>query len=236
AVFDRAGFDGTESAELAVLQALARETAHTLARGRLPENVIAQERKLDRIISSTSDGIFTMSDDGTLLTWNNACEQITGYDADVVLGRRDLMQSLEARTGTGKPVSFTNWVSQRMLPNELVITTRAGEQRRLSCSTSHATDSDGARTLVVIARDITPAEEYEELREQFGKLVEAQAAQRLVVDHLQQAVAPEPPGIDGADIAVRYVASDPAAPTGGDLFHWHELPPGQLHIAVVDVL
>src|SRR5699024_5209982 len=60
--------------------------------------------------------------------------------------------------------------------------------------------------------------------------------QRLVVDHLQQAVAPEPPGIDGADIAVRYVASDPAAPTGGDLFDWHELPSGQLHIAVVDVL
>lgn len=235
-VFDQAGFEGTRSAELAVLEALARETAHTLARGRLLENVMEQERKLNQVVSSTSDGIFSLSDDGTLLTWNAACEQITGYAADEVLGRRDLTRSLEVRTAAGKPVNLGNWVRLSSLPRELLVTTKAGAQRRLSCSATSATDSEGERSLVVIARDITPAEEYQELREQFSQLVEAQAAQRLVVDHLQQAVAPEPPGIDGADIAVRYVASDPTSPTGGDLFDWHELPSGELHVAVVDVL
>ena len=37
-------------------------------------------------------------------------------------------------------------------------------------STATATDLE-TRTLVVVARDITPAEEYEELREQFSRLV-----------------------------------------------------------------
>ncbi|MGH3499066.1 MAG: ATP-binding SpoIIE family protein phosphatase, partial [Nocardioidaceae bacterium] len=119
----------------------------------------------------------------------------------------------------------------------ILLTHPNGSHRRLSVSSSPAVDfEDQAETLVVVARDITPADEYEELREQFSRLVEAQAAQRLVVDHLQKAVAPEPPGIDGADIAVAYVASDPTSPTGGDLFDWHRLPSGELHIAVVDVL
>ena len=236
AVFDQTGFEGTDTAELAVLEALARETAHTLARGRLFESVVEQERKLAQIVSTTSDGIFTLADTGELLTWNNACANITGYTEQELLGRRDLMRTLAARTATGKPVDFANWVTVPSLPREVLISTAVGAQRRLSCSANTATDVDGVRSLVVVARDITPADEYEELREQFGQLVEVQAAQRLVVDHLQQAVAPEPPGIDGADIAVAYVASDPASPTGGDLFDWHALPNGDLHVAVVDVL
>lgn len=235
-VFDQAGFEGTASSELAVLEALARETAHTLARGHLLEEVMEQERRLDRILSSTSDGIFTLGDDGRLLTWNAACETITGYRAATVLGRRDLMRSLEARTAAGRPVDLDAWITMASVPRELVVTTAHGDHRRLSCSATATVDPDGSRSLVVIARDITPAEEYQELKEQFGHLVEAQAAQRLVVDHLQQAVAPEPPGIEGADIAVAYVASDPSSPTGGDLFDWHELPSGELHVAVVDVL
>lgn len=236
AVFDQTGFEGTDTAELAVLEALARETAHTLARGRLFESVVEQERKLAQIVSTTSDGIFTLADNGELLTWNAACVNITGYTEKDLLGRRDLMRTLVARTASGKPVDFANWVTVSSLPREVLITTAAGAQRRLSCSANTATDVDGVRSLVVVARDITPAEEYEELREQFSQLVEVQAAQRLVVDHLQQAVAPEPPGIEGADIAVAYVASDPASPTGGDLFDWHALPNGELHVAVIDVL
>lgn len=236
AVFDQTGFEGTPAAELAVLGALARETAHTLARGRLFESVLEQERRLAQIVSTTSDGIFTLSDDGSLRTWNAACASITGFTADELVGRRDVMRTLGARTSTGKPIDLANWISMPSLPREILITTCNGNQRRLSCSASPAADADGERSLVVVARDITPAEEYEELREQFSRLVEAQAAQRLVVDHLQKAVAPEPPGIEGADIAVAYVASDPASPTGGDLFDWHEMPSGELHVAVVDVL
>jgi len=235
-VYDQTGLEGTATADLAVLEALARETAHTLARGRLLESVMEERRKLDQIMSTTSDGIFTLGGDGAVLSWNAACEQITGLHESEVLGRRDTMQRLRARTTGGAPTDFGRWAADPALPHDVVITARNGMERRLSCSTSAAFDDGQAGTLVVVARDITPSEEYEELREQFSRLAEAEAAQRLVVDHLQQAVAPEPPEIDGLDLAVTYVASDPSSPTGGDLYDWHLLPSGELHVAVVDVL
>jgi len=236
-VFDRTGLEGDTSADLAVLDTLARETAYTIARGRLFESVVEERRKLDRIVDSTSDGIFTLADDGAVLTWNAGCEKITGRSVIDVVGRRDALERLNARTALGTPIDFAGWADDVVLPAEVLITRPDGVHRRLSCSVSTATDVDrSSRTLVVVARDITPAEEYEELHEQFSRLVEAQAAQRLVVEHLQQAVAPEPPGIAGADIAVAYIASDPSSPTGGDLFDWHLLPTGELHVAVVDVL
>lgn len=236
-VFDRTGLEGDTLADLGVLETLARETAHTVARGRLFESVVEERRKLDRIVGTTSDGIFTLAEDGVVLTWNAGSEKITGLAATDALGRRDALQRLQARTALDAPIDFTGWANDPGLPAEVLITRIDGGHRRLSCSASTATDvARMSKTLVVVARDITPAEEYEELREQFSRLEDAQAAQRLVVDHLQQAVAPEPPGIEGADIAVAYVASDPSSPTGGDLFDWHLLPTGELHVAVVDVL
>lgn len=236
-VFDRTGLEGDPLADVVVLETLARETAHTIARGRLFESVVEERRKLDRIVTTTSDGIFTLADDGAVLTWNAGCEKITGLLATDVLGRRDALARVKARTALGVSINFAGWANDPPLPAEVLITRVDGGHRRLSCSATTATDVDrSSQTLVVVARDITPAEEYEELRDQFSRLVEAQAAQRLVVDHLQQAVAPEPPGIDGADIAVAYVASDPSSPTGGDLFDWHMLATGELHVAVVDVL
>ncbi len=237
AVFDRTGLEGDTEADLAVLETLGRETAHIIARGRLFESVVEERRKLDRIVTTTSDGIFTLADDGAVLTWNAGCEKITDLPAAEVLGRRDALKRLHARTALGTPIDFAGWAGGKSLPAEVLITRADGGHRRLSCSASTATDVDrSSQTLVVVARDITSAEEYEELREQFSRLVEAQAAQRLVVEHLQQAVAPEPPGIEGADIAVAYVASEPSSPTGGDLFDWHLLPSGEMHVAVVDVL
>lgn len=236
-VFDRSGLEGDTVAQLAGLETLARETAQTIARGRLFERVVEERRRLDRIVSTTSDGIFTLADDGSVLIWNASCEKITGLAAVDVLGRRDVLKRLHARTALGNPIDFAGWAGDAALPAEVLITRIDGGHRRLSCSASIDTGPDKtSKTLVLVARDITTAEEYEELREQFSRLMEAQAAQRLVVDHLQQAVAPEPPGIEGADIAVAYVASDPSSPTGGDLFDWHLLPTGELHVAVVDVL
>jgi PAS domain S-box-containing protein len=235
-VFDQTGL-ASGSADVAVLDALARETAHTLARGRLLESVMEEQRKLDQIVSTTSDGIFTVGEEGEVLSWNAACERMTGLPAAEVNGRRDVMYRLSARTGAGAPVDFGDWRNEPELPRDVFVTTMDGADRRLSVAASEAHDADGrTRTLVVVARDVTPADEYEELRQQFSELAERQHAQRIVVDHLQQAVAPTAPKLEGTDMAVTYVASDPSSPTGGDLYDWHLLPNGELHVAVVDVL
>jgi len=236
-LFDQTGLEGSTTSDLAVLEALARETAHTFARGLLFESVMEERRKLDQIVTTTSDGIFTLGADGTVLSWNAACERITGLTAPEVLGRVDTMQRLHARTSDGSPIDVRDWAADSALPSDILVQGVGGHRRRLSCSVSPATGADsGAAAFVVVARDITPSEEYEELRGQVSQLVEAQAAQRLVVDHLQRAVAPDLPVIDGADMAVRYVASDPSSPTGGDLYDWFRLPSGELHVAVVDAL
>ncbi len=237
AVFNRTGLEGDTESDLAVLETLARETAHTIARGRLFESVVEERRKLDQIVGTTSDGIFTFTDDGAILSWNAGCEKITGLAASAVLGSVQALARLNARSSHGVPIDLKTWAGVLPLPGELVITRPDGTHRRLSCSVSTANDVELlTKTHVVVARDITPAEQYEELREQFSQLVEAEAAQRVVVEHLQRAVAPEPPPIEGGDIAVAYVASDAASPTGGDLFDWHPLPNGELHVAVVDLL
>lgn len=68
------------------------------------------------------------------------------------------------------------------------------------------------------------------------RLAEAAAEQRRVVEQLQHAVMPTHPVVPGASFGVCYEPSDTSAPTGGDLYDWQELPNGELHIAVVDVI
>lgn len=230
-VYDQAGLEGFEAGELAVLEAVARETVATFAKGRLLAAMLEERQKLAEIVGTTSDGILTIAADGRVRTWNPALEYITGVPAPEAVGRPAL-EGLDAVTVNGRPVHLDRWVDDLFLPAELRITARDGEQRRLSCSYSRSEDA----TLVVVARDITTVEEMAQLREEFGQLAAAEEAQREVVEQLRQAVVPPRPVLAGADLGVAFLAPDETAPTGGDLFDWHVLPTGELHLAVVDVL
>lgn len=234
-VLDRGGFEGSRSSELAIFAALAREIAGTLAKGRLLADVLEERRKLAEIVGNASDGICTFGDDGTVLSWNPALEEITGLPAGHVIGRGDVFRRLRIRTVEDEPVELTSR-PLALLPRELRLTAVDGRLRHLTCSYSAGSSDPAGAALVVVARDVTPVEEHEALRQQFGLLVEADAARRVVVEQLQQTVMPAPLAVPGAEIAAAYEASDPRAPTGGDLYDWQVLPSGELHIAVVDVL
>jgi PAS domain S-box-containing protein len=236
-VVDRGGLESDAGAELAVVEALAREATGAFAKGRLLGRVIEERRKLDLVVSTTSDGMLALDVDGVVQSWNPALERLTGLPATDVVGRPGALMRLDLRTVRGEHVDLSDWREQGgRLPAELRLRGTGGP-RRISCSYSTSYDVSGrAETLVVIARDVTPVEQIEELRAQFERLVEAEAAQRLVVEHLQQAVMPPRPDVAGAQIGVAYVASDPSSPTGGDLYDCQLLPSGELHLAVVDVL
>ena len=231
-VLDQAGVQS--GAELTVLETLARETAGVLARGRLVADVMEERRRLDEILSTTSDGICTLSADGVVRSWNPAMETITGLTAREVVGRVGALASLRARTQSGTPVELAVWQG-RYLASELVVTRPDGETRRLSCSYSRRGDDEGS-VLVVVARDVSSVDEIERLREEFGRLAEAEEAQRLVVEQLQSAVMPPRPEVNAVELGVSYVASEETAPTGGDLYDWTVLPDGDVHVAVIDVL
>lgn len=236
-VLDRGGLEPDATGELAVVEALAREAAGAFAKGRLLGRVIDERRKLELVVSTTSDGMLALDADGLVLSWNPALEHLTGLPASEVVGRPGALIQLDLRTVRGEPVDLVAWRARDRLPAELRLRSLEGASRRVSCSYSVSYDASGEpETLVVIARDVTPVEQIEQLRTQFERLVEAEAAQRLVVEHLQQAVMPPRPDVPGAEVGVSYVASDPTSPTGGDLYDCQLLPSGEVHLAVVDVL
>lgn len=236
AVLDRAGLEGLPSGEVEVLAALARETAATFERGALLSRMLEDRRRLSEIVESTSDGILTLTADGVVESWNPALERLTGLTAAQVTGVPGALSSLQLRELDGRPVDLAGWSrGGDALPPELRLSTVRGERRAL-CTYDSAIRSDDERTLVVVVRDVTPVEDLERMRQDFHRLVEAEAAQRLVVEHLQQAVMPAKPSVGGNELGVAYVASDPTSPTGGDLYDCQLLPSGELYLAVVDVL
>lgn len=234
-LFDQVGLEGAPEGQLAVLEALAREAAGAFTKGWLLDSVLEERRKLSTVVGATSDGIASVGEDGLVRSWNPALETITGLAERQVVGRPEALVRLDARTPEGKPVDLSDWAADIELPAELSVRSLNGGRRRLSCSYSRAEGDDG-RTLVVVARDVTPVQEFEALRAEFGRLVEQEESRRLVVEQLQAAVVPETPAVEGLELSVNYVASDPKEPTGGDLWDWHVMADGQLHIAVVDVL
>jgi serine phosphatase RsbU (regulator of sigma subunit)/anti-sigma regulatory factor (Ser/Thr protein kinase) len=69
-----------------------------------------------------------------------------------------------------------------------------------------------------------------------ARMEEVEARGKEVVHALQEAVRPPAPVVPYTELGVHYVAADPSAPTGGDLYDWMILPDGHLHLAVVDVM
>jgi serine phosphatase RsbU (regulator of sigma subunit)/anti-sigma regulatory factor (Ser/Thr protein kinase) len=69
-----------------------------------------------------------------------------------------------------------------------------------------------------------------------ARLTEEEARGKEVVHALQEAVRPPAPVVPFTELGVHYVAADPSAPTGGDLYDWITLPDGDLHLVVVDVM
>jgi len=67
-------------------------------------------------------------------------------------------------------------------------------------------------------------------------LSELEARGREVVHQLQEAVRTPAPVVAHTELGVHYVAADPSAPTGGDLYDWIVLPDGDVHFTVVDVM
>ena len=69
-----------------------------------------------------------------------------------------------------------------------------------------------------------------------ARMAAVEARGKEVVHALQEAVRPPAPVVAFTELGVHYVAADPSAPTGGDLYDWIVLPDGQLHLVVVDVM
>jgi PAS domain S-box-containing protein len=84
AVFRRAPLSPTERS---LLEALAAQVYVKLRHSSVFAQSVAREQELARIISSTSDGIFVIGEDGRIESWSPAMERMTGTLAEAAVGR-----------------------------------------------------------------------------------------------------------------------------------------------------
>lgn len=235
-VYDPSGVEGDTRDELAILDTLAREAAATIQKGRAVQSTLQERALLASLVANASDGILTVGTDGAVRSWNPGLARITGWDEEDMVGIPALSR-LRPTTADGRPVELDRWASTDDWPTELQIVDRDGHPHSLECSYGLIPAREaGDDTLVIVARDITGAHEVVRLQQEVGRLEALERTQRHFVNQLQDAVRPERPDVDGVDMAVEYLPSDPSAPSGGDLYDWQVLPDGDLHLAVVDVL
>lgn len=167
--YDRNGVEGFEEGELAVLEALAGEAAGAIQKAFLVEAVLEERRKLSEVVNQTSDGIFTLDPEGTVLMWNPALERITGYRAGEMIGAKSLT-GLGLRDELGNHVAVERWhADERATASaKLQTRTRDGHVRWLSCSFARVPEGEGQPgLLIVVARDATQQHEVEQLKDDF---------------------------------------------------------------------
>ena len=135
-----------------VLDALAERVSTTLHQLSLLNDVSAERRTLADLVTSSSDGIFSVGSDLRVRLWNPAMEAITGVRADDAVGEH-VSVSFRPTDEHGQPVSGSADPGRagRPVPGVLVRIDAGGEDRWLTCS--YAPLSDGG--YVVIARDDT---------------------------------------------------------------------------------
>ena len=165
--YDCSGPEGFEEGELAVLETLAREAAGALAKAVLLDEMLEERRKLTDIVEHTSDGIVTLSPDGTAQMWNRGMEIISGYTAGEMLGEH-CFDRLRARDEAGVDVMADRWAAGVSFPAQLQIITKEGQTRWLAVAPSPVNDAEGrAHLLILVVRDVTRAHEVERLKDDF---------------------------------------------------------------------
>lgn len=160
-----------------LLSAFAAQAAIAAQNARLFTELAQQKRHLDAILESAADGIFILDPSYRFQRFNRACERLTGYQAEEVIGRehaqiirwlsREPGMSLEEAEAGGWPLT-----AQATLYVEGDLIKKNGEA--LSVGITYApTLSEEGRILSIVAtvRDITKFREAEELKSTFISII-----------------------------------------------------------------
>ena len=159
-----------------------------------PQSIIqpSQER-FEAVLSSISDGVFTVDQEGRIACFNRAAQEITGFTFEEVLGRpcREIFRSdicpdacaLKYTMETGKPV--------RNLA--VTIKTKEGREVPVSISTAPLLDKNGRKVGgVETFRDLRPLESLRKKLEQAytrHDIVAKSKTMTLILDKLETVAA-----------------------------------------------
>ena len=150
-----------------LVDTLASQVSARQRNQQLFDETVEQRGHLADVVGSSSDGIFVVSGEGTVLSWNPAMERITGYLADEVVGRRsgDVLRIPGGPRADGSPPELVLGVVE---PQDALILRRDGSDRWIRYSSSTMPERHGSGTSqVVTARDVTAELEAEQMKRDF---------------------------------------------------------------------
>lgn len=145
-------FDDADQAMLESIVAIARPALDNAA---LYAEVASERKKMTDVVTSSSDGIFSVDGEQRVQSWNPAMERITGIPAHDAIGTKDYMV-FRPRDTDGDDLA-------RGEPVNVQITTLSHDLRWLTCTYSPLPDGG----YVVVARDITAQKQIDDLKADF---------------------------------------------------------------------
>ena len=156
-------------AESSLIETLASQVQVRLKNERLFLETLEQRGHLADVIGNTSDGIFVVSPDGTLQTWNPAMHRITGYTRDEAVGHlySDVL-ALREDSEVAPPDDAPGLSIDHGDTRDALVLRKDGSSRWIRYTSSSMPDrGGGARAFVVVVRDVTAELETERMKNDF---------------------------------------------------------------------
>jgi PAS domain S-box-containing protein len=150
--------------ERSLVDALASQVSARQRNQQLFAETVEQRGHLADVVGSSSDGIFVVSTEGTVLSWNPAMERITGFDPQEVVGAR-LEEIVRIEDEFGADGEFALGAHEQQ---DALLRRRDGSARWIRYSSSQMPHRDGTGSShVVTARDVTAELEAEQMKSDF---------------------------------------------------------------------
>ena len=152
-------------AERTVLDVLASQVSTMLENQRVFVETM-ERAELAKVVAHTWDGIFMLSAEGTILTWNPSMERLTGYPSEEAVGRpsADILGILPGPNGLRTAAGETYGEDGNV--RDVILTSRDGSERwvRYTRYPMGPEDHGAPGGQVVVARDVTAELEAEQLK------------------------------------------------------------------------
>ncbi|MBW3588311.1 MAG: PAS domain S-box protein [Actinobacteria bacterium] len=159
--------------DAALLQTLANEASIAIRNVALFESISEERAKLSDIVEHTSDGIYQVSPDRRIMTWNPAMEKITGFSAAEAVGQM-CFNVLRARDRQNvdmcsRSCPILGAAEHRCLQEtDAQIMTKDGAARWIHYTHNPILDGQGKMTSdVIVVRDITKQKAAQEMKDDF---------------------------------------------------------------------
>ncbi len=156
-------------AEASLVDALASQVYVKQENERLFQETVEQRSHLADVIGNTSDGIFVVSPDRRILSWNPAMERITGFGRNDVVSRPcDEVLRLRLEQQDSRDTAIGSLLLDSPETQDALVIRRDGSERWIRYTSNSMPARDGGpKAFVVVARDVTAELEAEQMKGDF---------------------------------------------------------------------